>query len=165
MNACHEMDGLLAERASGEMAAEDAERLDAHLTGCERCRNELRAYQETFALARPEAPETRVGDLEVSTFSAYQRRRRRRVTGFTIGAGFVAAAVAASVLIAPAFFTLRSLPRQSQIAMTGLTSDASAGVSGQSATTSTQLALGSDTSDEVAPEDAALAALDEIDSF
>ena len=52
MSACPEMDGLLAERASGEMSEEDAARLDAHLATCTGCKAELRAYQDTFQMAR-----------------------------------------------------------------------------------------------------------------
>jgi anti-sigma factor RsiW len=149
---CRDLDGLLVERASGEMAAEDAARLDLHLEGCERCRTELAAYRQAFDLARLPPAEARLADLDDVTFAAYQRRRRRRVTGFTLGAGVVAAAAAAVVLLLPAVWTLRSLPAQQ--ALHPATTLASAQLA------STAVAS-NDTSDELAPEDVALAALDE----
>jgi hypothetical protein len=187
MSACPEMEGLLAERASGDVQSEDAARLDAHLAACDGCQRELRAYQETFQLARVPPAEGRIADLDVSTFSAYQRRRRRRVTGWTLGAGFVAAAVAASMVIAPALLTLRSLPRPSH-AVTAAESVASegedatggaaesfyaddstfgsvAGTDEYQGNGGTQLAMSSSSASEsVDPEDAALAAFDESDT-
>lgn len=185
MSACPEMEALLTERASGALEAEDAARLDAHLDGCEGCRAELHAYQELFQMARLPPPETRVAHLDVSTFAAYQRSRRRRVTGLTIGAGLVAAAVAASLVIVPAMLTLRSLPRPSShvavaeapYAATDLGEGFDAGYVGSDVTSADvagtyqqqgqvgpALALSSASSDEVLPEDAALAAFDEIES-
>jgi predicted anti-sigma-YlaC factor YlaD len=179
------MEGLLAERASGEMKLEDAARLEAHLAGCPGCQAELRAYQETFQMARLPPPETRIGELDVSTFSAYQRRRRRGVTRFTIGAGFAAAAVAASVVVVPALLTLRTLPRQATpVATAGRSYEADAsdlyatwsryaygdstfgrvaGTDEYQGNGGTQLAVASRSTTEVLPEDAALAAFDEID--
>ncbi len=156
MSACPEMEALLAERASGEIPAEDAARLDAHLEGCAGCRDELRAWHETFSMARLPPAEARVADLDVSTFTAFQRRRRRRVTGLTLGAGFVAAAVAASVVLAPALLTLRSLPQPHAAAVAAATTHATADDATQSQSTA------GSTSEELAPEDVARAALDEV---
>ncbi len=188
MSACPEMEGLLAERASGELGPEDAERLEGHLATCQGCQAELRAYQETFQMARLPPPENRIAELDVSTFSAYQRRRRRRVTGWTIGAGFVAAAVAASVILVPAALTLRSLrtpqPSAAAVALVSeqATNDAAyasddatdayadstygqvAGTDEYQGNGGTQVALASTTSSTVNPEDAALAAFDEVES-
>ncbi len=175
MTTCEELDGLLAERASGEIAAEERALLDAHLPGCERCRKELAAYESTFALVReaiprddrgarfaaapspqhpgalrgrPRAPsvlreEIRRGgpaapsslrwrgsrddrslapgrrespaghaDLASAALAAWKRRHQRRVTTVTLGAGFLAAAVAALVALSPALLhrSLRSHP-------------------------------------------------------
>ncbi len=162
MSACPEMEGLLAERASGELAAEEAARLAVHLEGCAGCREELRAYEEAFAMARLPAPDAQVADLDVRTFTAFQRRRRRRVTGLTLGAGFVAAAVAASVVLAPALLTLRSLPPRQPPAVTEVAQAepaTAAAAQGGSDTASTS------TTTELQPEDVALAALDEVDSY
>lgn len=186
MSACPEMEGLLAERASGELESEDAARLDAHLATCEPCQRELRAYQQTFQLARVPPPEGRIADLDVSTFSAYQRRRRRRVTGLTLGAGFVAAAVAASVVIAPAVLTLGNVGRQSHLHTLPASVATADGYASADATESfyaddstygsvartdeyqgnggTQLAMSSSSSETINPEDAALAAFDELDT-
>ncbi len=187
MSACPEMEGLLAERASGELGREDAERLDGHLATCQACQAELRAYEETFQMVRLPAPEHRIAELDVSTFSAYQRRRRRRVTAWTIGAGFVAAAVAASVILVPAALTLRSLrtpqPSAAAVALvSGQLDDAAygsddatdayadstfgqvAGIDEYQGNGGTQVALASTSSSTVDPEDAALAAFDEVES-
>ena len=187
MSACPEMEGLLAERASGEMNGEDAQRLDVHLATCQGCQAELRAYPDTFQMARLPVPERRIAELDVSTFAAYQRRRRGRVTAWTIGAGFAAAAVAASIVIVPAMLTLRSLrnPQASSPAIAQITEQANdaasvaedatygygdstygelAGTDEYQGNGGTQLAMTSTTSGEVLPEDAALAAFDEVDS-
>ena len=153
--SCLELDPLLAERAGGgAMTPDETALLDQHLEGCERCRGEVRAYRDVLDLARL-PPDDGHAALEVSTFAAYQRRRRRRVTGLTLGAGFVAAAVAASVLLAPAFLTLRSLPQP----------HASSGeVANRAVQIRTSASSTGESSDEaVAPEDAALAALDEVE--
>jgi anti-sigma factor RsiW len=52
MTACHDLDGLLAERASGPVPLPDQQRLDAHLESCQRCQAELSAYEATFAAVR-----------------------------------------------------------------------------------------------------------------
>jgi predicted anti-sigma-YlaC factor YlaD len=157
MSACPEMEAFLAERASGEIPAEDAARVAAHLEGCAACRDELSAWEETFSMARLPPAEARTTDLDVSTFTAFQRRRRRRVTGLTLGAGFVAAAVAAGVVLAPALLTLRSLPQQPHAA--AIAAAAAHAVTDDAART--RSTAGS-ASEELAPEDVALAALDEV---
>ncbi len=152
-NLCQELEPLLAERAAGDIAPDDAARLDAHLEACERCRQELAAYRETLHLVRLPPDPGRPPALDVATFANFQRGRRRRVTGLTIGAGFGAAVVAASVVLAPALLTLRSLPAQKS----GATDPGASVTYASAAGTSTS-------SDEVTPEDAVLAAFDEADS-
>jgi anti-sigma factor RsiW len=155
---CLEFDPLLAERAaSGEMTPEQAGMLDAHLEGCERCRAEVRAYRDVLDMARLPPDDGRAA-LEVSTLAAYQRRRRRRVTGLTLGAGFVAAAVAASVLLAPALITLRSLPQPHVV-----TGDATS-IRGVQIGPGGPSLVDASSDEAVAPEDAALAALDEVET-
>jgi hypothetical protein len=58
VNPCVELGGLLAERASGDLAPEDQARLDAHLPICERCRTELASYEDALDLMR--VPEIRL---------------------------------------------------------------------------------------------------------
>jgi hypothetical protein len=104
----------------------------------------------------------------------------------TLGAGFVAAAVAAGVVIAPALLTLGSVARQSQaVTAPGYVAPASGYASAEASEpfyaddstygsvagtdeyqdSGTQLAMSSgSSSDPLDPEDAALAAFDEIDT-
>ena len=152
---CRELEPLIIERAAGELAPAESAQLDAHLERCERCCAELRAHQETLDLARLPPDDGDAYRLEIATFAAYKRRRRRRVAGFTIGAGFVAAAVAASVVVAPAMLTLRSLPGQRAVAY-----ETSAYADTYADGSSTVVA----SSDDITAEDAAMAALDEAES-
>ena len=154
MTPCHELDALLALRAAGDLAPEDATRLDAHLAECEPCRAGLRGYEDALALARLPPPEPRPGDVAVATLSAFRRARRRRVTGLTLGAGFAAAAVAAGVVLTPALLTLRSLPSQRRPAAAHATAGpATAAPASPDAS-----------SEEITVVDAALAALDEAEA-
>jgi anti-sigma factor RsiW len=153
VTACLELDGLLAQRAAGDLAPDDAARLDDHLASCERCRRELEAYREVLSLARLPAEPIRPDELSVATLSAYRRARRRRVTGFTLGAGVAAAVVAAGVILTPALLTLRSLPSHRPAAALHAT-DGSAQLAGP----------GDATSDDLTLEDVALAAFDEADA-
>lgn len=155
MNACHEMDLLLALRASGDLAPDEAARLDEHLAGCEPCRAGSRAYEDALALARLPAVESRPPDVAVATLSAYRRARRRRVTGLTLGAGFAAAVVAAGVVLTPALLTLRSLPSQRRPAAVH---------AGAGETAAAPPATSEGSSEELTIVDAALAALDEADA-
>jgi anti-sigma factor RsiW len=174
-NACQELEQLVALRASGELAPADASRLDPHLETCQHCREELAAYREALDLARipvpeeaqapsnvawvsPAAGDPPPGSLELATLAAYRRRRRRRVTGLTIGAGFVAAAVAASVVLVPAMLTLRSLPpRASSNPPT-----VSRSVDGANGAGVAETFPSSSSSEDLTPEEVVLAALDEI---
>jgi anti-sigma factor RsiW len=170
MNACRQLDGLLAEYASGPVEPEEAARLEAHLAGCARCRAELAAYQETFALARlpppsPAAAGDALGEpagLARSTWARWSRRSQRhgRTAGFLLGAAAAAALLAlvpvlrgdrtprAPVMQAPvpAAHTERAAPA---------TETASAAAEGAGAT-----ATGDDQDEELTAEGIALAAYD-----
>jgi anti-sigma factor RsiW len=175
-NACRELEPLLALRASGELPAADASRLEPHLESCQRCREELAVYREALDLARIPAPQdaavpqnvTRVpvpmaelpqdGSLELATLAAYRRRRRRRVTALTIGAGFAAAAVAASVVLVPAMLTLRSLPPRANPSAASIART----VDGPTANGVGLVESSASSDDVITPEEAVLAALDEV---
>ena len=123
MNRCIELDGLLAERASGDdLAPEDQARLDSHLPSCERCRAELASYEDVLGLIRaPESSAIRgtgrgpgrgaaterggYPDLALSTLAAW---KRRRATGFALGAGLLTVAAVAALALAPGLFARRA---------------------------------------------------------
>ena len=102
--ACSEMDALLAERASGALAAGDRARLDGHLVRCGRCRAELARYEDVFAVLRG-SPGVLPGDaapgLASSTLGRWKRRRRRLALGVAAGSGALAAAAAVALALSP----------------------------------------------------------------
>ncbi len=121
MKPCDEMDGLLAERALGGLALEDQALLDAHLPGCQRCRAGLASYEVTFGLMREaqsgpspssaaSLPERGSSDLASSTLAVWARRRRRRVAGLVLGAGFLPVAATLALALAPSLFARRAAP-------------------------------------------------------
>ena len=119
MNPCLELDWLLAERASGDLAPGDQARLDTHLPICERCRAELASYEDALGLMR-ERPSSlpRPGegsgsarqhpDLALSTLAAWKRHRRRRTAGLALGAGLFSVAATAALALAPGLFARRA---------------------------------------------------------
>lgn len=50
-NSCQDVDELLVAYADGELAAEPAERVSAHLATCEKCRCKLAALERSLELA------------------------------------------------------------------------------------------------------------------
>jgi anti-sigma factor RsiW len=156
VNPCVELDGLLAERASGELAPEDQARLDAHLPSCERCRAELAGYEDALDLMRvpggstsrdtvapspsPRAEGRGPGtgaptergrehpDLALSTLAAWGRYRRRRIAGLALGAGLLSMAAAAALALAPGLFAKR-VPHALETAAPGAVSEPDLAVS------------------------------------
>ncbi len=180
MNPCVELDGLLAERASGDLAPEDQARLDAHLPGCERCRADLVRYQDAFRLIRvPESPASRDAgvpspsprgagsgagraatawmrgqpDLALPTLAAWKRHRRRRTTSLALGTGLLSVAAAAALALAPGLFAKRA-PHALESAAPAAVSESDVDESVEASA----LAMGQD--GEITSEDVALAALD-----
>jgi len=176
VTACVEVEALLAERASGELALEDAARLEEHLPGCSRCRAELAAYEDVFALAKVPGP-TSFGplplegggsgrgssreDLATSTLAAWKLRQRQRKTALALGAGFMAAAAAALIALSPAILGPRTQHAQPAAVATAWEPDVDGVVEASAVLDSAS----SDTSDTISTEDAVLAALDEADGM
>ena len=107
MTACRDIEPLLAERASGDLAPGDEARVEAHLGGCTRCRGELAAYAQALDLARMPADGSygsALAGLEASTLTAWKGRRRRRAAALAFGGGLAAAAAAALLALSPALF-------------------------------------------------------------
>ena len=107
MKPCPEFQDALVELASGTLAPALATALQAHLLGCEGCREELAALERALREASlPEpTPEERKVELALSSrilAAAIAQERRRRVlrpTGFGLGlAAALAMAVAAPTL-------------------------------------------------------------------
>ncbi len=176
MTACVEVEALLAERASGELAPEEAARLEEHLPGCSRCRAELAAYEDVFALAKIpasvgplplEGGESGRGsrapkDLATSTLAAWKLRQRQRKTALALGAGFMAAAAAALFALSPALLSPRTQHAQPATAVATAWEPDVDGVVEASAVLDS---ASSDTSDSISTEDAVLAALDAADGL
>ena len=59
---CDRLAALLSERRRGELAAEEARALDAHLAGCARCREEVAGLEAV--LAAVELPPVSIQELE-----------------------------------------------------------------------------------------------------
>jgi anti-sigma factor RsiW len=107
VNPCHEFDVLIAEQASGELDPGDRSRLDVHLSGCVRCRAELKACEEVLGLARIHEPaESAVApafpalpDLRRPILGRLRMRRRRSRVAI-VGSLSMAAAAAFVVAVA-----------------------------------------------------------------
>jgi predicted anti-sigma-YlaC factor YlaD len=106
-DTCEQWRGLIAMRALGELASDDATALDAHLEGCADCRaiaEELAstvsmlahvdvASVEPTALVAPELSARVLGDLHRA--AATQHRRRR----LTVSAVSLVGAIAAALIL------------------------------------------------------------------
>ncbi len=112
MKACRDYEGLLAERAAGGLAPQDAVRLGAHLESCAACRAEAGAFAEAIALVRLPAPsgeERRaLAGLPKRALGEIHAAERRRLVGRKILVGVAAAAAATLFVLAPAAFRDRS---------------------------------------------------------
>ncbi len=175
MNPCVELDGLLAERASGDLAPEDQARLDAHLPSCERCRAELASYEDALDLVRvpgsstfrdavaPSPSPREHPDLALSTLTlaAWRRYRRRRTAGLALGAGLLSMAAAAALALAPGLLA-RRVPHAFESATPGAVSEPELAVSGPDVDESVEESTFATSQDEeeITSEDVALAALD-----
>ncbi len=107
MNPCAGYLPILSDRASGEIAAGDAARLDAHLAGCAACRAEAEALATLFsmvALPPPTDAEHRALAGLAEAVRLEQRRGALRLRApIRYAAALLAAAAAAAFLVAPAF--------------------------------------------------------------
>lgn len=107
MTACHDVEPLLLGRSAGDLDAEGAARLDAHLAGCAACRAEAAALDRTLSLVRLPAPDAgehaALSGLADSLRTARVAAARRRAWPVRFAAGLAVAAAAAAFLVAPAY--------------------------------------------------------------
>ena len=102
MSVCNELEPLLAAHASGDVSAEERERVEAHLASCASCAEERELLAETLAVATLPPP----SELEVHALAAlpgqvhagWSVRQRMQRTYWRATAGAVMA-IAASLLV------------------------------------------------------------------
>jgi len=114
VSLCHDLEALLSERASGEVAAADQARLDAHVPACKTCQARLASYEEVLDLARLPSPMAvppglAAGfllnpDMSRSTLGRLRVKQRRHRVAF---AGTFGMAAAAALAVA---FSLHLMP-------------------------------------------------------
>jgi anti-sigma factor RsiW len=166
VTACTEYAPLIVDRAAGDLAADDAARLDAHLETCAACRAEAAAHADVLALARlpePSAEERAAlagfADRALATVRGADRRRSavRR-------SALVFAAVAATVafLLAPAAFRDRRPPAVSAPGADWEAPDATALWDDAGAVVGASAAASSSSTEETWG-DVALAAFDDVE--
>jgi anti-sigma factor RsiW len=130
-NDCREWRELLGVHALGRLEGDERARLEAHLDGCVRCREELASLQPVAQML-PHAdparfgpapqPPPELGQRIAATIAAERergekRRRRRLLGGFALG-GATAAAVAAVLLLF--VFAGREASPQQEVRFAGL---------------------------------------------
>lgn len=105
MKACVEFEGLILDRAAGEISPEDDARLEAHQAGCKACRaaeRETRQALEFAALPAPTAAELAALDgVAQGVRAALRAAEHRRIWMRGALAGLVAAAAAAVLFLWP----------------------------------------------------------------
>jgi predicted anti-sigma-YlaC factor YlaD len=107
MTPCADWLPLLSDRAAGELAAGEAERLDTHLAGCAACRAEAEALAAVLSMAAlpPTAPAEREALTGLAEAVRLEQRRAelRRRAPLRYAAASLAVAAAVAFLVAPAF--------------------------------------------------------------
>jgi hypothetical protein len=97
--SCREAGPLIWERAAGDLAPEEARALEAHLAGCDRCREESRAAARAFELLatldRPVAPRPNGWDRLYRRIRAPVAPLWRRVTAPALSSAAATAVVLA----------------------------------------------------------------------
>lgn len=107
MRPCADWLPLLSDRAAGELAAGEAERLDAHLAGCAACRAEAEVLATVLSMAA--LPPTAQAERDALTGLAeavrleQRRAELRRRAPLRYAAAVLAVAAAVAFLVAPAF--------------------------------------------------------------
>jgi anti-sigma factor RsiW len=96
---CEMLGALLSERRRGELSADEARALDAHLAGCARCREEARGLESV--LARVELPPVSAAELEALRARRFTEppRRMHRSGAWGVPAVLLAAAAAALLTV------------------------------------------------------------------
>jgi anti-sigma factor RsiW len=104
---CTDFEGLLLDRAGGDLAQADEARLAAHLAGCPACRAEGEALGEALAMATlpppGEAERAALTGLAESVRMEQRRAELRLRPPLRYAAALLAVAAAAAFLLAPAF--------------------------------------------------------------
>lgn len=96
MNPCEKIRALLGRYVDGELEPGEVNRVDSHLSVCERCAEELRLMEREAELLRDAlVPETSAPSLDPGLWYRLRRARGRWVT-----VAWYAAAVAASIFVA-----------------------------------------------------------------
>ena len=107
MRPCTDYLPLLSDRASGEIAAAAAARLDVHLAGCAGCRAEAEALATVLAMAAlpppAEAEHRALAGLAESVRLEQRRAEHRLRAPLRYAAALLAVAAAVAFLVAPAF--------------------------------------------------------------
>jgi predicted anti-sigma-YlaC factor YlaD len=107
MTPCADWLPLLSDRAAGELAAAEAQRLDTHLAGCAACRAEAEALDAVLSMAAlpPTAPAEREALTGLAEAVRLEQRRAelRRRAPLRYAAAALAVAAAVAFLVAPAF--------------------------------------------------------------
>lgn len=112
MTACNDLELLLALRATGDLAADDAARLDEHLAACAACRAEAEKDAEVLRLAKlppvTDAERRATAGLARDTLAELHRREGRASSWKRAAAAFAAAAAVLVAVLAPAMLGKRS---------------------------------------------------------
>ncbi|MGH3733083.1 MAG: zf-HC2 domain-containing protein [Acidimicrobiales bacterium] len=127
---CEEWRGLIALRALGDAAGDEAIALDAHLEGCVECRaieDEMGSTVAVLGYVEPSSIEpTALVPTDLSTrvlsdlHQAGLRRHRRRQ--LAVGAGSLAGAIAAAIVLFAVVFNASPSPSQRIFALSGTAS-------------------------------------------
>jgi hypothetical protein len=107
-DSCREWRGSLGAYALGDLPVDERAALEAHLDGCERCREEVRAlsgvarllpYADPAHFGPAPKPSPDLGERIAATIGAERRVRvrRRRRFGFALGGATAAAAAALAI--------------------------------------------------------------------
>jgi anti-sigma factor RsiW len=107
MTPCTGFEGLLLDRAAGDLSQADEARLDAHLAGCDACRVEGEALAAALSMAAlpppSEAERAALTGLAESVRMEQRRAELRLRPPLRYAAAMLAVAAAAAFLLAPAF--------------------------------------------------------------
>ncbi len=107
MKPCPDFEPLLLDRAAGDLAAADIDRLAAHLAGCAACRVEGEALSAALSLAAlpPVADAERAALTGLAESVRLEQRRAELSTRRPLryAAALLAVAAAVAFLVAPAF--------------------------------------------------------------
>jgi hypothetical protein len=110
--SCREWRASLGAYALGDLPADERAALEAHLDGCEECREEVRSltgvarllpYADPAHFGPAPTPSPQLGERIAATIGSerHTRVRRRRRFGFALGGAVAAAAAALAIAVLP----------------------------------------------------------------